>query len=48
MHYDFETVRPRYQSGSAKCNEVQAVYPEMPQDIVPFSVADMEIGRAHV
>ena len=46
MHYDFETVRPRYQSGSAKWNEVQAVYPEMPQDIVPFSVADMECPTA--
>ena len=46
MKYDFETVRPRYQMGSNKWNEVQSVYPDMPQDIVPFSVADMEFPTA--
>ena len=46
MQYDFETVTPRYNMGSSKWNAVQAIYPEMPADIVPFSVADMEFPTA--
>lgn len=46
MKYDFETVTPRYDMGSAKWNEIAAIYPDKPKDIVPFSVADMEFPTA--
>lgn len=40
--YDFETVRPRRGMGSFKWDEMTKV-PSMPEDIIPFSLADMEL-----
>lgn len=44
--YDFETVHPRYNLNSAKWNEISKYFPDNPQDIIPFSVADMELPLA--
>ncbi len=45
MKYDFETINKRYNTGSKKWNElVPYVKPE--EDIIPFSVADMELRTA--
>ncbi|MFO3717280.1 MalY/PatB family protein [Anaerococcus sp. ENR1011] len=43
--YDFETISPRYGLGSGKWNEVESLYGR-DNDIVPFSVADMEFELA--
>lgn len=40
--YDFETLVPRSKMGSAKWEEMKKINPAVPEDIVPFSVADME------
>lgn len=40
--YDFETLVPRSKMGSAKWEEMKKVNPAVAEDIVPFSVADME------
>ncbi|MDF2674090.1 MAG: aminotransferase [Clostridiales bacterium] len=40
--YDFETLVPRRKMGSAKWAEMEKVNPSVGEDIVPFSVADME------
>lgn len=45
-HYDFETVRPRYDVNSVKYLEIKKYFPEEPEDIIPFSVADMELQMA--
>lgn len=46
MDYNFETITPRYNMGSAKWDQIQVIYPDMPKDIIPFSVADMEFQTA--
>ncbi len=43
MTYDFETVVKRDLQGSAKWLGMKALRPDVPDDIVPFSVADMEL-----
>lgn len=40
--YDFETLVPRSKMGSAKWEEMKKINPSVTEDIVPFSVADME------
>ncbi len=45
-NYDFETIIPRYNTGSGKWAEVQRVLGDTPEDVVPFSVADMEFITA--
>lgn len=48
MKYDFETVVKRYNVGSNKWNELRKVNPNIKEedDIIPFSVADMEFVTA--
>lgn len=43
---DFERIVPRYNKGSKKWDEMKAVNPAVTEDIVPFSVADMEFMTA--
>lgn len=40
--YDFETLVPRNKMGSVKWEEMKKINPTITEDIVPFSVADME------
>ncbi len=42
MKYDFETVIRREHVNSAKWNEIGDVLGKFPEDVIPFSVADME------
>ena len=42
MKYDFETVRKRFSTGSMKWNEMVKHGVKETEDIIPFSVADME------
>ena len=42
MKYDFETVRKRFNTGSMKWNEMVKHGVKETEDIIPFSVADME------
>ena len=42
MKYDFETVRKRFNTGSGKWNELAKYGVKESDDIIPFSVADME------
>lgn len=44
--YDFETLVPRRKMGSAKWDEMEKINPSVAEDIVPFSVADMEFKNA--
>lgn len=46
MHYDFETVNKRYHCGSAKWNELEQAGLTEQDDVIPFSVADMELMTA--
>ena len=41
--YDFETILSRKGQGSYKWEQMYEVLPELEDDIVPFSVADMEL-----
>ena len=43
--YDFETILSRKGQGSYKWEQMYEVLPELEDDIVPFSVADMELMR---
>lgn len=43
MKYDFTTVVNRSQMGSYKWEEMKKLNPNVSEDIVPFSVADMEL-----
>lgn len=43
VKYDFETLVDRSRLGSSKYFFMRQAVPEMPEDIVPFSVADMEL-----
>ena len=44
--YNFETIGSRYETGSFKWKEIRDYFPEDPGDIIPFSVADMELETA--
>ena len=44
--YDFETILSRKGQGSYKWEQMYKVLPELEDDIVPFSVADMELKIA--
>lgn len=44
--YDFETVISRKNQGSYKWEQMYKDYPDLPDDIIPFSVADMELQIA--
>lgn len=44
--YDFETVVDRSRMGSSKWHFMRQAVPEMPEGILPFSVADMELKNA--
>ncbi len=46
MKYDFETLVDRSKMGSSKWFFMRQAVPEMPEGIVPFSVADMELKNA--
>lgn len=46
MKYDFETLVDRSKLGSSKWYFMRQAVPEMPEGIVPFSVADMELKNA--
>lgn len=46
MKYNFETVNKRYNTGSKKWNELTANGVKETEDIIPFSVADMEFETA--
>jgi len=46
MKYDFETLIPRYGVGSGKWDGMREEIPNLPEDIVPLSVADMEFKNA--
>ena len=44
--YDFETLISRKNQGAYKWDQMYKEYPDLPDDIVPFSVADMELQIA--
>lgn len=46
MKYDFETVIDRFNQGSAKYEQMVGWNPNVSHDIIPFSVADMELRNA--
>lgn len=46
MQYNFETVPKRYHCGSAKWDEMERAGLTSQDDIIPFSVADMELETA--
>lgn len=46
MKYDFETILSRKGTGSGKWNTMYKKNPQVPDGIIPFSVADMELKNA--
>lgn len=46
MKYDFETVQMRKNVGSGKWNWMYDAVPDLSDDVIPFSVADMEFKNA--
>ncbi len=46
MKYDFQTVINRSNTGSAKWEQMKKLHPHLTENIVPFSVADMELKNA--
>ncbi|MBP1919047.1 MalY/PatB family protein [Youngiibacter multivorans] len=46
MVHDFETIVNRHDTGSEKYNQMKEWNPSVTEDIVPFSVADMEFKNA--
>ena len=46
MKYDFENVVDRSKLGSSKWLEMRRANPDLPDGIIPFSVADMELKNA--
>ena len=46
MKYDFETLVKRKGVGSGKWEGMYRANPEVGEDVVPFSVADMELKNA--
>ena len=43
MIYDFETLVSRKNTGSGKWNEMTKEHPNLPENVAPLSVADMEL-----
>lgn len=43
MKYDFETLHSRRNTGSTKWDQMYRLNPSVPDTVVPFSVADMEL-----
>lgn len=46
MNYNLETIGKRYGVGSKKWDEIPEFIPDIDEDIIPFSVADMELETA--
>jgi cysteine-S-conjugate beta-lyase len=46
MRYDFETVVNRFNSGASKYEQMLGWNPNVSEDTIPFSVADMELKTA--
>ena len=46
MKYDFETLLSRKNQGSYKWEQMYGWNPNVKEDVVPLSVADMEIKTA--
>ena len=46
MIYDFETVPRRRGTGSVKWDSMLKLQPHLPEDVIPFSIADMEFVTA--
>lgn len=46
MNYDFKTVVNRKNMGAVKWDRMYEITPDLPDNIVPFSVADMELLNA--
>lgn len=46
MKYDFETTPKRFGICAPKWDEVEKYFPDRPDDVIPFSVADMEFPIA--
>ena len=46
MRYDFETVPARRGTGSIKWDTMLKLQPHLPEDVLPFSIADMEFVTA--
>ena len=46
MKYDFTTLQPRAGVGSIKWNMMHAIRKDLPEDVIPLSVADMEFLNA--
>lgn len=46
MDYDFETMTNRFPSGSEKWASMYRIKPDVPDGIIPFSMADMEFKTA--
>ena len=46
MKYNFETAHSRNGVGAVKWEMMKQANPEVPDSIVPFSVADMELNNA--
>ncbi len=46
MMYDFKNAINRSKLGSSKWNDMKKANPNVPDDIIPFSVADMELKNA--
>ena len=46
MKYDFDTLVKRTGVGAYKWEAMKKLVPDLPEDIVPFSVADMEFKNA--
>ena len=42
MIYDFETLVSRKNTGSGKWDEMTKEHPNLPENVAPLSVADME------
>lgn len=43
MIYDFETLVSRKNTGSGKWDEMTKEHPNLPENVAPLSVADMEL-----
>lgn len=46
MKYDFETIPARRGTGSIKWDSMLKLQPHLPEDVLPFSIADMEFVTA--
>ena len=48
MNYDFTSYVNRDNTGAVKWELMHQLNPNVDEGVLPLSVADMEIGRAHV